>query len=171
MHAAGLGGHALCIETLLQNGADINARDNFGQTALIRATENLDAKDTIWLLLNKGADPNLKDNCGTTALHRCAEVENMEAVELLLQHHADVNSCNNAGDTPLNVSIVEGNKLIAKLLLERGADPTIANKENKSGADFIEERHRYSDIFPHIDLEIFYDDLKTKYTNPAYQHS
>ncbi len=176
-------GHSRCLQMLLKNGADITARsDNLVkstalhvasleghslciETALIRAIENLEAKNAVWLLLNKGADSNLKDNNGRTALHRCAEVGNLEAVELLLDHQADVNSCDNAGDTPLNLSIIEGNKSVAKLLLEKGADATIANEDNKSGVDYIEENHRYSDIFPHINLGNFYDDLKTNWTD------
>lgn len=49
------------IQFLLDNGADINAQDNEGKTALMYAIE-AECKDVAKYLLEHGADANIKDN-------------------------------------------------------------------------------------------------------------
>ena len=60
-------GNADAVQALLAKGADIDAKDDLGRTALIVASEHghLDAVQT---LLAKGADVNAKANTGFTAL-------------------------------------------------------------------------------------------------------
>ena len=70
MRAAFLG-HDRCVEVLLDAGADINAQDEVGRTALMEACVAF-KKDVIRLLISRGADVNLCDNNGCTALMRAA---------------------------------------------------------------------------------------------------
>jgi outer membrane protein assembly factor BamB len=54
----------------LDAGAEVNGRDQYGQTALMLAAESLIAykkADVVKLLLERGADPSLKDPDGWTA--------------------------------------------------------------------------------------------------------
>jgi len=67
------------VRTFLQKGADINARDNFGRTALMLAAMGGSMK-LLGLLIQKRADLNAKDRFGSTALKRA---RNKEMVELL----------------------------------------------------------------------------------------
>ena len=53
------------VEYLLEQGASIDIRDNFGNTPLMRAGLNV---DIIRLLLDHGADYTLENNCGVTLL-------------------------------------------------------------------------------------------------------
>ena len=55
------------VELLLSKGADVNAKDSKGETALMVAAF-YGRKETVELLLSKGADVNAKDNEGKTAL-------------------------------------------------------------------------------------------------------
>jgi ankyrin repeat protein len=55
------------VQTLLVQGADLNATDNDGLTALMWAAKHCHI-DIVQLLLAKGADVNAKDNKGGTAL-------------------------------------------------------------------------------------------------------
>ncbi len=58
------------VEKVLNAGADVNGRDEYGRTALMLATESLKAykkADVVKLLLERGADFSLKDPDGWTA--------------------------------------------------------------------------------------------------------
>jgi ankyrin repeat protein len=65
-------GHNQVIEILVRAGADINARDNEGYTALAKAAKNghLQAVQT---LINLRADPNIPTAEGKTALQFAVE--------------------------------------------------------------------------------------------------
>ena len=74
-------GHSEMVRLLLANGADVNARDAGGGTALIWAC-NDDHIDCVRLLLAAGADPNLRNNGGYTARGRTPR-RNVEILRLL----------------------------------------------------------------------------------------
>jgi len=57
------------VRTLLERGADVNAKGSGGHTPLIlAAAADPPSKAVVELLLSRGADPNLTDNEGSTAL-------------------------------------------------------------------------------------------------------
>lgn len=55
------------INSLLQAGAAVDARNSFGETALLVASRRK-APDVVRLLLQHGANPNAKDDTGRSAL-------------------------------------------------------------------------------------------------------
>ena len=67
LHFAAVLGHADAIITLLNAGADLNARDQSGNTPLHGAARS-GRPEAITALLDAGAHPNAKDNDGDTAL-------------------------------------------------------------------------------------------------------
>ena len=75
-------GHTDTVKALLEQGADVNAKDNDGFTALMFAARD-GQTDTVPALLAKGADVNAKDNDGRTALMRAKKKGHKEIVQLL----------------------------------------------------------------------------------------
>ena len=75
------------LEALLSHGADVNASDNSGRTALMSAAvstpENLEV--VTWLLKN-GADAKMKDKQGQTALDYAENSRNYSILKLLENH-------------------------------------------------------------------------------------
>lgn len=68
-------------------GADVNAKDSNGMTALMVA-ETMSRFEVIKLLLDKGADVNAKDNNGQTVLSYASYFINDGIVNLLKAHGA-----------------------------------------------------------------------------------
>ena len=80
------------VRILLENGADVNARDYCGETALIYAASPTgysdDPDDQIRiaeLLLENGADKDVSGKYSGTALERAAERDWQEMIELLTE--------------------------------------------------------------------------------------
>jgi len=69
------------VKILIDNGCDVNAKNNDGLTALMVAAENGHAK-CVELLIDK-SDVNAKNNYGETALIFANEHKHAECVKLL----------------------------------------------------------------------------------------
>jgi ankyrin repeat protein len=71
------------VKRLLDNGADVNLRDNYDSTALMWAAY-FGYTAIVKLLLDNGADITMQDNYGDTALLMADGQGHTELVELLL---------------------------------------------------------------------------------------
>lgn len=80
-------GRAEQISSILESGCDVNARDEFGDTALIVASER-GYLAVVKLLLERGADVNLTDPDGRSPLACATERGHKEVVDLLNKHLA-----------------------------------------------------------------------------------
>src|SRR5262249_52790058 len=109
------------VELLLQSGADPNARDPEGATALMYASIH-SAAPLMRLLLSNGADPNERNLAGATALMWAAG--DAAKAKVLVQGGAEVNAISKLGRTPLIIaSATAGNLETVRLLLAKGAHP------------------------------------------------
>ena len=100
LHNAAYWGRSEDIKTLLEAGADLNARDEIGRTLLHFAVMGKTANaEAIRTLLEAGADPNARSESGYTPLHSAFTAE---AVTALLQAGADPHARTEFGYTPLH---------------------------------------------------------------------
>ena len=114
------GDHAQ-IQKLLRAGADANAADGDGTTALMHSVIESDAT-MMTLLLKSEANVNAKNAFGSTALMYAAV--NLDKTHLLVDRGADVKAKNRSGTTPMSVAVTTfGSTPVLKLLVAKGAQP------------------------------------------------
>ena len=87
LHDAAIKGQFHVAKILLQNGADVNANDNYQWTPLHLAAYYGDSK-IAKLLLENGALVNAKNIDGKTPIHLAANKGHSEVVEILLKYGA-----------------------------------------------------------------------------------
>ena len=104
---------------LLDRGADMNARNDDGDTPLQNAVYYQDI-GLCTLLLDRGADVKDMGNDGGTALHCAVFLENTELCTLLIDRGADVNSAGYDSGTPFHCTVLAESTSLCTLLLERG---------------------------------------------------
>ena len=115
-------GHAALIRTLLHDGADVNAAQVDGMTALHWAVYHDDA-DTARLLVRSGAEVDVKNRYGVPPLSLAATNGNAGIVELLLHAGGDASASRRGGETVLMTAARTGTVEAVEALLARGADP------------------------------------------------
>ncbi len=108
------------LRTLLTSGADVNATQVDGTTALHWAAYHDDA-DTAALLVKGGANVNVTNRYGVPPLALASTNGNAAVVKLLLEAGADANATMKGGETVLMMAARSGNVDAVKALLVRGA--------------------------------------------------
>ncbi|KAA1258748.1 Ankyrin repeats (3 copies) [Rubripirellula obstinata] len=99
---AAYNGHANVVKFLLENDADVDARDREGKTPLMHACTN-SSVETVRLLIDGGADINVTESTeGFTPLMTAAALGQTEIVKLLLERSADKGVVDQDGDTAIS---------------------------------------------------------------------
>jgi predicted Zn finger-like uncharacterized protein len=114
----------------LFGGADVNAKDKDGNTALIRASATGDM-DSVMALIAAGADIEGKGKHGKTALMEAAYMGKTDCVKTLIAAGADVNAKSNGGIAALAWAAEQKNVDSVKALIAAGAD--VNAKDNDRG--------------------------------------
>lgn len=79
------------VESLLDDGANVSARDDIDATPLMRALENNLPRDCVLTLLQAGADPNaIHGSLEISVLMVAASYSTAEVVSLLIESGAEV---------------------------------------------------------------------------------
>ncbi|KAI9853467.1 MAG: hypothetical protein M1824_001230 [Vezdaea acicularis] len=112
--------HKDVVRLLLASGANIEASNDIGDTALHQAAACGD-EDMVQLLLLSGANVAALDPRGSTALHMAAAHGHEVVVQLLLTSGANVAALDRYGHTALQHAITRRNKTMVQLLLRSGA--------------------------------------------------
>jgi hypothetical protein len=105
LHYAAENGHIEIARLLLQNGAEVNVRNNYGNTPLHWAASNGHV-DILHLLVENGVDLEAQDNNGERVLHWAVLNGNLPFIhELISRYHVDINERENDGLTALSWAI------------------------------------------------------------------
>ena len=112
------------VRTLIEDGADVNARQGDGATAL-HWTAYWDEIESADLLIRSGADVNAVNDLGVTPLWAAAENGSAAMVERLLDAGANPNVSLLSGETPLMTAARVGAADVARQLIEADADTAL----------------------------------------------
>jgi ankyrin repeat protein len=125
MHAAAIGSLDT-MRLLLDKGADVNARNAAGATALMWAVTDL---SKVRLLVDRGADVKAASSLGHTALELAAMSDgSVEIVRLLLTHGADPKAVDKAlMSTALTAATMGNDTDTIRQLVAAGADVNAAD--------------------------------------------
>lgn len=121
-------GEAEKTKKLLSQGANANARDEKGATALMLAASK--GRDNIvQILLQAGSDVQAKDKTlGAPVLYWAAESCNASILRTLIDAGADVNGRAGNGATALTVAAGMCSTEILDVLIQAGADPLLKDE-------------------------------------------
>ena len=124
------------VKKLIGNGANVNAKNHYGWTALIEASMSGHLK-IVQYLVEIGKDKKIyidaKDNDGSTALIWASRDGHPETVKYLLENDADINVKNCSNSTALIEASSIGHLEIVQCILaevEKGKKVDINDKDN-----------------------------------------
>jgi uncharacterized protein len=134
------------VRLLLDSGADVEARDEEGDTPLVRAA-SYGQTETFNLLLERGGKINVRDKRGMTPLIAAAcacAVATMNStydiMKILLEKGANVNARTRDGTTALMMAAGSPDgPASVKLLLSKGADPMTKDNQGRTAMTFAKD--------------------------------
>lgn len=132
-------GDAAAVTSLLDKGADVNAKFRYGQTALFKAAER-GHTDVVKVLLDRGADVTVKDTFyGATARSWAMDHGHIEVVRLLFEKDPS------GADEVLMTGVRGSNETLVKIALEKGSvkpqtmtAALVASAGNEKNAGIVE---------------------------------
>ena len=153
LHLAAAALRPLAVGALIEAGADSNAENRRGATALHYACDARPRAGKTWnpsgqrsvieLLLDAGSDIEHRDKAGAAPLHRAVRARSPEAVRCLLERGARVDATHGRQRTsPLHIAThstgasgtkgarAEQQEIVA-ILLQHGADPRATDANGK----------------------------------------
>jgi ankyrin repeat protein len=149
-------GRTLSLRFLLKMGADVNAKNDWGETPLICAVDSGNIA-AARLLIENGADVNVKDKQGLTVLMRAimpsqafagdrgdyANYSNVVIAEMLLENGTALNARSDKGDTVLmdmlnKICRIDEDEayFLVRFLIARGIDINAKNDDGCTALNY-----------------------------------
>ncbi|TMS39258.1 hypothetical protein L596_005811 [Steinernema carpocapsae] len=111
--------HQTIISVLLQNGATVDARDNFNYTPLHYAALKDNVKEARELIEKGHADVNANDMHSYSPLHLAAIHGAENVAKLLIFHHARLIDIDDRKNTPLHLASRTGESEVVRIILDK----------------------------------------------------
>jgi hypothetical protein len=124
------------MSKLIEAGADVNATNNKGQTALMMFCTKEDER-IVTQLIEAGADINATDEFGETALMYVCRKGHGEIATQLIKAGADINAADMRGMTALMLTRWNGDEGLLNMLIEAGADVNATDIDGQTAYDFM----------------------------------
>jgi ankyrin repeat protein len=143
LHKAAWSGDSLCINLLLEFGADVEAQDKDGGTPLFNAIYK-DSASCMKTLLKHGANTKPVDSKGCLPLHVAAFAESLECTQFLVEEveEVDINALNNDELSPFICAMQKNHVDVADFLMRAGAQIPVKNFGDAKEVEEIATKYR-----------------------------
>jgi uncharacterized protein len=138
-------GDIASVKALLKDGADPNARGQFGTPAL-HWLVNTDNIEGVQMLLQAGADANSLTERDVSALGLAIATGSAKMVELLLKAGANPNRPEPTGETLLMKACEVGVLPVVEMLLQRGVEVDFRERSHGQTALMFAARAGHADV-------------------------
>ena len=132
LFVAALNGDSLVVQSLLQQGAEVNRGNSSNKMAPLVVAALRGHLDVVRFLVEQNADKEKATTDGATPLIVAAGEGRLAVLQYLVQQGADKNKTCKAGCTPLLVAAKHGQLSVAKYLVQQGADMNKADNDGVS---------------------------------------
>jgi ankyrin repeat protein len=128
-------GRLKCAQLLMESGANVEAADKNGQTALCLAAIDGDA-DLLSLLIKHKANVNARNHRQSSVLLMASARGHSDCVRLLLAvENIEVDAMNDNGDTALLCAARRGHTHVLSLLIEHKANVNVVGRLGPSARE------------------------------------
>ena len=139
------------VEVLVKGGADVNAQNRQGHTALHVATSFNPDSDIIGTLISAGTHLDAQDDEGSTPLHLAAAATHgmgADVIGALVEAGANTEARDDQWRTPLHIAAERLLPANIEALLSAGADTLAVSDDGLTAREYAERNIR------HLDSEI-----------------
>jgi len=139
MLSAARAGNVVLFRAMIKAGANVHARDDSGNNALVFAALS-DREEMLREVLGHKVELDARGSIGMTALGIATAHNAPQAVERLLRAGADPDRADANGVTPLASALRLGRPSLAARLLAAGANPRITDRDGVTPLHVAAER-------------------------------
>lgn len=129
LHLMAGAGNLSIVKLLIENGADINAKDSYGIWTPLYSAVAGNHLEIAKYLVDKGAEINIKNDLAQwTPIYGAAEEGNFEIVKFLVDKGVEINVPNSSSRwPPIYGAARAGHLAIVKYLVEKGAEINVTD--------------------------------------------
>ena len=126
------GENPTCVNLIMEAGADVTLKTQYGSNVLHFAAHVPDGLPIIKRLIAAGVDIDEQDPWGGRPLLYAINMNNIRTVELLLDKGSNIDNVDADGDSAIYYAIISCSHNVLQLLLQRGGSCTTVNRNGNT---------------------------------------